>query len=155
MSVRRYRPKRRLRSEILPLAVIMSLPLALYFAFPSAAVGFRPVDRPRGERVYNAFVSLDSESGAKLLAAARVSWRSDASSRRVRANMLDCGTASEGVRIVTAALPDWREREPTTEEYEPGLLPKSVAAPELEPLPAEKSPDPEPAFPRSDLLKLN
>lgn len=156
MSGRRYRPKRRLRSEIFPLAVIMSLPLALYFAFPSGAVGFSPRRQPSVDRTYNAFVSLDAARESELLAAARSSWQSDPSSRReVRANLLDFGSGFESVPVASGIRPSVRIRPDPVIDYESDLLPEGVAAEALKKLTPEKERAPEPAFPESDLLKLN
>lgn len=156
MSSRRYRPRRRLRSEIIPLAVILTLPAALVFAFPSGAVDFRCDRRPEPVRVYNAFVSLDAGREAELLAAARSSWQSDSSRRRgVRANLLSLMDSFEGTRVASGLVPSLRPAVDPVEEYEETFLPTRLAAEDPRPLsPAEES-APAPAFPESDLLKLN
>lgn len=155
MSGRRYSPKRRLRSEIFPLVVIMSLPVALWFAFPAGAVGFRPVDRPRGATVYNAIVSLDGKREPQLLAAARSAWQSDSSSRRgVRANLLSCGSSAAD-RISSGIRPSARVSVDPVVPYECDFIPSGLAAEAPAMLTPERQTVPEPAFPKSDLLKLN
>lgn len=155
MSGRRYSPKRRLRSEIFPLVVIMSLPVALWFAFPAGAVGFRPVDRPRGATVYNAIVSLDGKREPQLLAAARSAWQSDSSSRRgVRANLLSCGS-SDVDRIASGICPALRATVDTVVPYENDFIPAGHAADAPVMLESDRDYVPEPVFPKSDLLKLN
>lgn len=155
MSGPRYRPKRRIRSEIIPLAVIMSLPVALWIAFPTGAIGFKPVTHHRAESVYNAFVSLDVEREAELLVAARAAWQSDSSSRRgVRANLLCCGT-SDTDRIMSGVQPSVRPAVDVVEAYESDFMPPGFAAESPAMLESDKESVAEPAFPRTDLLKLN
>lgn len=155
MSARRYRPKRRLRSEIFPLVVIMSLVLALCLAFPSGAIGFRPVERRRTGSVYNAFVTLSSKRESELLVAARSAWQSDPSSRRgVRANLLSLGSSDSG-RIVSGVRPSVRSAVDIVEAYECDFIPSGLAAEAPTMLSPERQTVPEPAFPKSDLLKLN
>lgn len=158
MSRVRYRPKRRLRSEIFPLVVIMSLPVALYLSFPSGAVGFRPAGASLADHAVSAFVSLTPEREAQLLSAARASWQSDSANRRgVRADLLDCGTPSVAVAVPLVSLPRAARRDvPAAEaEYEVDFLPVGMAADPPKRLAAQEESVPAPAFPESDLLKLN
>lgn len=157
MSVRRYRPKRRLRSEIFPLVVIMSLPLALYLAFPSGAVGFVPAASQKQEQVYNAFIRLDAKREAALLAAARASWQSDSSARRlVRADLLGCMRPSADSVVSSGLRPPERVTPDPVFEYESDFLPDGLAADAPVTLKEpEKESAPAPAFPEDDLLKLN
>lgn len=155
MRGRRYRPKRRFRSEVFPLAVIMSLPVALWLVFPSGAIGFKPAAHPCAESVYNAFVSLDVERETELLAAARAAWQSDSSSRRgFRANLLSCGY-SDADRIVSGVQPSGRPAVDTIETYESDFIPPGFAAEAPAMLESDKESASEPAFPKSELLKLN
>ena len=155
MSGRRYSPKRRLRSEIFPLLVILSLPVALWFAFPEGAVGFKPVDLPRPETVYNAFVSFDEERESQLLVAARSAWQSDSSSRRgIRADLLSCGS-SDADRISSGIRPSVRMPVDPVVSYESDFIPSGLAAESPAMLKRDEETVSEPAFPKSDLLKLN
>lgn len=155
MSGCRYRPKRRLRSEIFPLAVIMSLPVALWSVFPSGVIGFKPVERPRTEAMYNAFVSLGVDREAQLLAAARTAWQSDSSSRRgVRAELLKCWS-SDADRVISGIRPSVRASADSVVSYESDFIPSGLAAEAPAILPPDRETVPEPAFPESDLLKLN
>lgn len=155
MSGRRYSPKRRLRSEIFPLLVIMSLPVALWLVFPAGAVGFRPVERPRSAAVYNAFVSLGDEREAELLVAARSAWQSDSSSRRgIRANLLDFGSSAAD-RITSGIRPSGRVSVDPVVPYECDFIPSGLAAEAPAMLTPDRQTVPDPAFPKSDLLKLN
>lgn len=156
MSGRRYSPKRRLRSEVLPLVAVMSLPLALYLAFPSGAFGFMPSTPSRDESVYSAFVVLGEDREARLLASARASWQSDSASRRGhRANLLSCGDRSEVVRIASGLDPVVGRAECPVPDYEVDLVPSGGAAAAPQTLDKDELPPPEPVFGRSDLLKLN
>lgn len=156
MKVRRYRPKRRLRSEIVPLALILSLPLALYLAFPSGAVGFRPAECAAPGGTYQAFVSFPPETETALLTAARASWQSDSASRRgVRANLLSCGAAADDALIASGIRPPVCGAADPVVDYECDLLPAGVAAGSPALLkPAEPSVR-GPVFTKADLLKLN
>lgn len=159
MRARCYRPKRRLRSEIFPLVVIMSLSLALYLAFPTGAVGFVSEEpQPRVlESVYKAFVRLDAKREAELLAAARASWQSDSSSRRVvRADLLGYMRPTVDPTISSGLRPPERVTPDPVVEYEGDFLPDGLAADAPMTLKeAEKEPAPTAAFSESDLLKLN
>lgn len=155
MSAMRYRPKRRLRSEILPLVVILALPVSLYFTFPSGAIGYSPEELPPSATAVNSFVTLGAERESKLLQSARASWQSDAASRRgVRANLLSCGSEGELSMIAAGIRLEFPERVVRLTEYEISPLPASVAAAGPSALKAAPSAEPAPAFSRSDLLKL-
>ena len=156
MSVRRYRPKRRLRSEALPLAAVFALALALYFAFPKGAVGFRPETREKSTGTYNAFIRLDAKTEAELLASARASWQSDSPGRRlVRADLLGNLDPSADFRMSSGLRPESRVVTDSVEEYELDFLPVGVAADPPSVLKADPPSVPERVFPDSDLLKLN
>lgn len=156
MSEHRYRPRRSLRSEIFPLAVILSLPLAIYLAFPRGAVGFVPAGKVQARTITNAFIWLDADREARLLASARASWQSDSASRRgVRANLLACGFSEQDSHIASGLRPSVSERVSSVTDYEIDAVPHGVGADGPVVLPAEESGRSEPAFSRSELLKLN
>lgn len=154
MSGRRYSPKRRLRSEIFPLLAILSLPLALWLAFPVGAVGFKPVDSPRPATVYNAFVSLGEKREAELLVAARSAWQLCSFRLRSRPELLSLGP-SGGELISSGVRPPAQEHADPVVPYECDFIPSGLAAEAPAMLTPDRQTVPEPAFPKSDLLKLN
>lgn len=157
MSVPRYRPRRRLRSEVFPVLAVLALIAALYAAFPSGAVNFQPRKGVAPVTVYNAFVSLDVEREAELLAAARSSWQSDSASRRgIRANLLSCGGAGDESPVASGLCPPIRSAEEAVVDYECDIVPSGVAADAPTVLASENDVSVrEPAFSKADLLKLN
>ena len=157
MSEVRYRPKRSFRSELPPLATVLSLPLALYLAFPSGAVGFRPVSAVPESGIRRAFITLSPEREAKLLASARAAWQSDAASRRGdRANLLACDFDRAIAVTASGVSPSAAVTAAAVAGYDPPLLPSvsaAASAPErLAPVELKEKP---PAFAKSDLLKLD
>ena len=156
MIGRRYRPRRRLRSELLPLAAILVLPVALCFSFPSGVIGFVPSEHSRDESSYYALTVFDPELEAQLLTAARASWQSDSSVRRGgNLPLMDCGVRPDVLRIAPSRLPASVRAECPVPEYEIDLVPSGVAAAEAQVLEPEGRTPQKPAFSRADLLKLN
>ena len=156
MSAPRYRPKRRLRSEILPLVLILAIPALLVLSFPSEAVGFVPAAPAPRETMTCSVIKLDASREVKLLASARASWQSDAASRRgVRADLLSCGAESGATRIASGILPALPARVGDAAEYIIDPVPAGVAAGEPSLLAAEPAPAETKAFSESDLLKLD
>ncbi len=156
MSASRSHPRRRLRSEVFPLAVILSLPLAIYLAFPSGAVGFNPSCSVSAKTITNAFILLDADREASLLASARASWQSDSASRRgIRADLLACGFSEYDSRIASGLRPPVVERMSPVTDYDIDAVPHGVGAAPPAVLPAEEPGSSDPLLPRSELLKLN
>jgi len=155
MSASRYRPRRRLRSELPPLAMMLALPLALCLALPSGVVDFVPKSATGERGCANAMIVLDADREAKLLAAARTAWQSDAASRSgVSADLLACDFSRVNIRIANGLEPAAPERLANVLEYEFDPMPAGVAAD----APAVFAPEPpkptEPTFPKTELLKL-
>lgn len=157
MSDVRYRPRRRLRSEIFPILSVLALAVALYAAFPSGAIDFLPRKPSASVSVYNAFVSLDAEQEAELLKAARSSWQSDSASRRgIRADLLSCGEPSAEALVTVGLCPSVRTEAETSVDYEcEHVLSGAEAAAPAALAPVADGSVSEPAFPKTDLLKLN
>jgi len=160
MSAFRYRPRRRLRSDLLPLVSVGAVVFAITGLFPR---GLDPFARPGGAAVRAglpgspacAFVTLTPEQEDAVLAAARTSWQSDAvlSSKR-RIEMLPTelpaipfSPAAEQAAAVPAdagfrASPKVR------------TLPPTEAAPAPVRLPRTEAEAPRKAFPRAVMLQL-
>lgn len=155
MSSRRYRPRRRLRTEILPLAILTALVATVLAIFPYDAVGLvarsgRPV-----ENAPFAFVSLSPEAEMSALAAARAAWEVDAGGvRRMRADLLRLNFKEELPKRIFTAEERISVPRVVDETFVPSSLPASQAAPAARTIPAASSPAPSPTFPRSEFIHL-
>lgn len=155
MSSPKYGSKRKLRSEIFPLASVFGLVFALYLAFPSGVVDFEPSEPKAGPVHGYCFISLEPEREAKLLADARASWQTDSASRRgQRADLLRCDLQEMDVRIASGLRPPSPADVDPVAEYEIDFIPAGVAAGAPALLQPLEPPAPVPAFTREELLKL-
>ena len=84
MRVAAYRPRRKIRSEILQLSIAMVIPAIVFDAFPYKAL--RPVAdsaaKDEARPATCAFVSLSPDDERRILAVARSAWHVDAESVR-------------------------------------------------------------------------
>ena len=153
-----YKPQRRLKSELLPLAIVVSLPLALAAVFPYGVLvpsGRRPPAPSSDAPATCAIVNLTEAEERQALAAARSSWNVNADGvKRLRIELFE-DLPDEPMGAVIDV--DARSRPPAGGDigYEPSLLPSSLQAPAptvLEAVPGEARPA---AFPKSDMLKLD
>ena len=158
MSARSYRPRRRsLRSELLPLAAVLSLAFAMYVVVPHAAVVFSPkAAAPRPSTSACAWISLSPEEEAKALSVARSAWQVDpASVRRLRARLLTSNLPLETQLPVLRVADRLRTDSRRDVGYAPSVLPPTLAAPAARAIPMAASSGPLLAFPREELLKLD
>jgi hypothetical protein len=146
MRVAAYRPRRKIRSEILQLSIAMVIPAIVFDAFPYKAL--RPVAdsaaKDEARPATCAFVSLSPDDERRILAVARSAWHVDAESvRSLRLEMFvdeipdvalppvaDISVRKRNVRNLP--LPDRVDSPPTDmRAAEPGALdgnPRDTAA---------------------------
>lgn len=81
MSQRLLRPRRSLRSEILPVFVVLAIPVLLAWVFPYGAL----LPAPKGDAIVGgvgraacAFVELDENEESSAIVAARTAWHVNA-----------------------------------------------------------------------------
>lgn len=151
-----YRPRRRsLRSELAPLAGVLSLPLAIFVVFPREAVVFTPV-AAQPVRGACSWVTLSPEEESKALVLARSAWQVDPTSvRRLRARLLTSNLPHEA-QLPVLRLPDrLRTAEIRDVDYEPSVLPPTLASPAARVIPLDSPVAPTLAFPREELLRLD
>ena len=156
MSASRYRPRRRLRSEIFPFLSVVLVTAALVLAFPRGAIGFKAAAAAPRTGVTSAIAVLTPERVAKLLASSRASWQSEATSaRKLHADLLACDfAAAENGSGVDDLAPHLGERILEAGEYEPSLVPLRSAASSPLTLPPLPETPPAAAFSRQSLLNL-
>ena len=152
-----FGPKRSLRHELLSIAPILALPVAILAVFPRDAVGFAdaPAEREPGAPSC-AIVELSPEAEARSVALVRSALSVNARSvRNLRAD-LSLSTVDEEVPEPVMDISD-RARatfRPSRVRYDMLPMPPTVAAPEPAVLPPEPDED-KPAFSREELLKLD
>ena len=129
MSAFRVRPRRRLRQELVSLALLLAIPVALACTFPYAAIGFRASPEPEESAPHCAFVELSAQQERKVLAAARSAWQVDA--RGVRGMRLELSGGELPPTPMARVLPVRAEGSAVRRQtgYAPDLLPPSVRAP--------------------------
>ena len=150
-----YRPKRRVRNELFPLAVVAALPTILILAIPREAIGFLPKQDPPPSSASCAFVTLSPADEAKALEAARSAWH--VSSRDVRELRIEMFADSPPERKRSEMLTISSRTAPPAPEpppFEPSAVPRTLAAPAPERIPSESENAPE-TFSREDLLRID
>lgn len=156
MTVVRAKPMRSVGRELVSLALMASVPVAIALVFPYEAMNFR-AERGVEPRAACAFVTLGEEEERAALASARTAWQVD--SRSVRHLRVDLTSGDDlppaPVRPVIAARPPRGACAASGAAYVPNALPPTVAAP----APAVIAPDAappaaKPAFSREELLKI-
>jgi len=151
----KFGPRRRLRSEMLSMAVAAAVPVLLALSFPLDALRPLPPAPESAREPSCAFVTLTPVEERGVLASARAAWQLN---RRAELGM--------SIDLFAAPLPPMKPRAvlglsamPRTDRstpapYAPDPLPPTLAAPP----PQQIAPQPDadaPTFSREELLKLN
>jgi len=154
---RRFKPYRRLRSEIAPLAVVLGVPLVLYAVFPTRALVSPPDDSPSAAPVAScAFVALTPEAERRVQLSARTSWQAERRAADVPRIDLVSGELPElPPHSALESLSALRRLTPTVRaRYAPDLLPPTRAAePGVRIPPQTEADETEPTFSQEELLK--
>jgi len=154
---RRFKPYRRLRSEIFPLMVVLSVPLVLWAVFPHAALVPVPTEAASSSEASCAFVTLKPEAERHARMAARTSWQNER--HAVDAQRIDLIADSLPPfppRPVLGDVTDLRGKTPSPRTHSaPDLLSVSRAAKAPEKIVPQGEPEEVPLpFPREDLLTV-
>lgn len=154
---RRFGPYRRLRSEILPLTVVLAVPIVLWMVFPGESLFMSPSAPPAPAVASCAFVTLTPQAERRALAAARTAWQADR--RPADALRIDLVAASLPPLRPAPVLNDMSTlragRVRNAVRRVPDLLPASLAAEPPATIPAEgETDDFAMAFPREELLNV-
>ena len=158
MSVRVYRPRRRLRIDIVQLICVLALPAAILHAFPIKALApqEKGVAPPERHPAACAFVTLDPEQEHKILAAAKSAWQVSADSvRRLRLDMFveEIPEAPLGPVADIDIRTRTRSGAPQPDElYGPPTDFRAPAPTEI--TQDEEQPAPDAAFSKEELLKM-
>ena len=156
MNRRPYRPKRSLKSELIPLFAVATLTAAIAAVFPYAAVGLKGV-APTVRRPTFVLTRLTAAAEAEALKAARAAWRvSPQGTQRPRSELmrqlLRLGPAPN---LPLTAVDERMHPPPLAKSvYLPAILPPSVAAKAPAALPAAEAAVPAAAFPREEMVRL-
>lgn len=148
-----------LRGDLVSLASVFALAAAVAAAFPFEAVGFRARRPPQPGRAGAAFVHLRADEEAAALRAAKNAWNAEAVGvRRLRAELF-FGELPE-VPSEPALPVEIRTGLSMPPPVSPGrtAYPPSLAAPppaSIKPEKGGETKDAKPAFPRSELLKMD
>ena len=145
-----------LRYEIFSFALVASVPVALAFAFPYEAIGFRAAARGGAPSAVCALVSLDAEEERAALAAARTAWQVD--STGVRGLRTDLSSGDLPPMPVRPVVPVRLARSLSNADvgYAPNALPPTVGAPPPAGIVADAEPSAaKPAFSKEELLKID
>lgn len=158
MKARRFRPRRRLRIEVVQLLASLALPAAILYVFPYKALAPSAKVRVQGVRraVPCALVTLEPDQERRILAAAKAAWQVSAEGvRRLRLDMF----AEEIPDVVLDPVADISARTRTPRSapspVRPSVPPTDLrAAPPEAIAPAVEEPAATHAFPREELLRL-
>jgi len=158
MSGVRSRPRRRLRSEALPLSVAVLVPLALAWMFPYGALSSSEAEgtvRSSPAAAACAFVELDREAEIRALAAARTAWHVNSEGvKRLRLEMFADDLPDDASGPVMGIAQRTRFSRDVPVSYEPLSPPTDLRAAPPSKLGKPDTPAPALPFPRDELLKL-
>jgi len=157
MSEFRARWLRRLRHELLSLALVAAVPVSLAIVFPYEAVGFRATGPGPRRAAPCAFVSLSAAEERAALAAARTAWQVDAKGVRGLRTDLSSGDLPPAPTRPVISVRRVRATGPAVASYLPNALPPTAAASRPAAIPPEAAPVPvpPPAFSREELLRID
>lgn len=159
MSWRRAKPRRRLRSDMLPILGVLAMPFLLAWIFPYAAlspVANAPASYATTRRTTCSFVELSKEDETKAIGAARTAWHVNAEDvRRLRIEMFADDLPKNETEPVIDVSQRTRIARTSVIPYKPVDLPSDLRA--APPIVFEKlAPPVKPvAFPREEMLKLD
>lgn len=155
MSAFRARPRRSVRQELVSLALLLAIPVALAIGFPYASIGFRAKPETAASVPHCAFVELSEKQERAALVAARSAWQVDA--RGVRGMRLELSGGelppTPMARVLPTRTADAADRR--LPGYVPNLLPPSVGAVAPVRLSASEEEPTMPAFSREELLQID
>lgn len=158
MSALRFRPRRRLRSELLPISIVLAIPIALVWIFPYSALSPVPrnSDGIRADKTLYAFVALDENEEALAMTAARTAWHVNSEGvKKLRIEMFADDLPDDASGVVVGVDQRVRFSRCGGIPYEPTELPSDLraTAPAVlaKPKPSVKL---EP-FPMEEMLKLD
>ena len=158
MSGRHYRSRRSVRSEILPIAVVLAIPLVLVWIFPYAALSPLAKQETSGTgqaRPFCAIVELNAEEEAMALAAARTAWHVNSEGvKRLRIEMFADDLPDDASGPVVEIDQRTRTRGGRVIPYKPVFLPSDFRAPEPVVLAKPEAPAKPQPFPKEEMLKL-
>lgn len=159
MSVRRFRPRRSLRSELLPISIAVLMPIAMVLIFPYGALV--PVD-PSSQSVENpavatcAFVELDEAAEVEAIVAARTAWHVNSSGiKNLRIEMFADDLPEDDAGPVLDIQCRTRVARDRLIGYEPVLFPTDFRAKSPISLGKPDAPSVSLPFAREELLKLD
>ena len=159
MSLRRYRPRRRLRSELLLILLAVGMPLVMAWIFPYGALAPLSQDGflSRGPTAAScAFVELDETEESNAIIAARTAWHVNSS-----------GVKSLRIEVFADDLPeddtgpviDFQDRIKIMHDkaivYEPIVMPTDLRASPPAILAKPETSCKRPPFAREEMLKLD
>ena len=145
------------RHELFALLTVLSVPVAIVLAFPFSAVSFTPRQLSGRCSPSAAFVVITPAEQEQAMRSAKSSWQGDAGGvRRLRAD-LSVGVLPENDKSISADVGAEPSRSAATRvDYVPAAYPPSQGALPAGRLPkAETETAREPAFPKSELLKID
>ena len=145
-----------LRQELVSILTVLLVPTALVLVFPYEAIGFRPAKRPPRARASSAFVVLSGAEQEVAMRSAKASWQVDsAGARRLRADLAVGELPDDPSPVSLDAVIRPTRSSVSVIDCGPAAYPRSLAAPAPAPIAGDGKPEArEPAFPKSDLLKL-
>ena len=158
MSAQRFGPRRRLRSEVLPISMVLAIPLALAWVFPYSALSPVPKDLGgiRTDRTFYAFVDLDEDEEARAMAAARTAWHVNSEGvKKLRIEMFADDLPDDASGVVVDVDQRTRVSRGSAIPYEPTELPSDLRAPAPTVLDKPEPPVKPQPFPREEMLKLD
>ena len=159
MSQRLLRPRRSLRSEILPVFIVLAIPVLLAWVFPYGAL----LPAPKGAAMTGvagpaacAFVELNEEEESNAIVAARTAWHVNSDGfKNVIIEMFADDLPEDASGPVVEIQHRTRVKHDMAIDYEPVKLPTDLRA--AEPVLLEKPEPPVKSLPfaKEELLKLD
>ena len=153
-----YKPRRRLRNELLPLVAVGALIFSLVSIFPMKALQQASFKSAAATFPAScAFITLTSEEESAALASTRSAWAVNAKGTRdLRLEMFAAPLLNEESQELLDQVDVPSSQGKSVADYKPTLVPPTLAAPAPVTLvPAVEDAKEAPTFSREDLLKLN
>jgi len=154
---RRFKPYRRLRSEIFPLMVVLSVPLVLWVVFPRAVLAPSSTEAKPSSSASCVFVTLTPGAERRARMSARTSWQNErhaADAQRI--DLIADSLPPFPPRPVLDDVADLRGQTPSSiARFAPNPLAVSLAAKAPETIAPQVGPEEvSPPFSREDLLTV-
>jgi len=148
--------RRSLKSELMRIATVLALPIAIGVVFPLDALSFRATNDRPVSKAFVSIVRLDDETERAAIRTAKSSLRGEGSrSQRLHADLSFGELPEEPLRPVLEKPGELSSPEPSAVRFGIPVYRPSAAAKMPSSIPAFQKSQNVPAFSREELLKID